>query len=93
MDTFVIGDVVEIKPEWIDSGESAGTEYIVVDVNYETKRCYIQPVKSDLPIAPQSLVSFEMITLLRESEAVAMIKKQQKRGRSDLFESESNEEK
>lgn len=86
METFVIGDVVAIKSEWIDAGESADTEYVVIDVNYETKRCYIQPVKSNLPIAPQSLVSFDMITLLRESEAVSMIKEQQKAKHSDTIE-------
>lgn len=83
METFVIGDIVAINPEWIDAGESADTEYMVVDVNYETKRCYIQPVKSSLAIPPQSLVSFDMITLIRESEAVSMIKEQQRANRSD----------
>lgn len=85
METFVIGDIVTIKPEWMDAGESTGAEFIVIDVNYETKRCYIQPVKSALAIAPQSLVSFEMITLIRESEAVAMIKKQQKANRAETL--------
>lgn len=78
METFVIGDIVTIKPEWLDSAENAENEYLVVDVNYETKRCYIEPINSDLPIRPQELVSFDMIALLRESEAVTMIKEQQK---------------
>ncbi len=78
METFVIGDIVTIKPEWLDSAEKAENEYMVVNVNYETKRCYIEPINSDLPIRPQELVSFDMITLLRESEAVTMIKEQQK---------------
>ena len=78
METFVIGDIVTLKPEWTDSNESLNTEYTVVDVNYETKRCYIQPVHCNLPILPQELVSFDMITLLRESEVVSMIKEQQK---------------
>lgn len=78
METFVTGDIVTIKPEWLDVGESADTEFIVVDVNYETKRCYIEPVKCDLPIKPQNLVSFEMLVLRKESDAVALVKEQQK---------------
>lgn len=78
METFVIGDIVAIKPEWIDPNEALTTNYLVVDVSYETKRCYIEPVECDLPIKPQELVSFDMITLVQESEAVTMIKKQQK---------------
>lgn len=79
METFVIGDIVAIKPEWLDSGESADTEFIVVDVNYETKRCYIEPVKCDLPLKPQNLVSFEMLVLKKESDAVSFVKERQKR--------------
>lgn len=83
METFVIGDIVVIKPEWIESKETADAEYMVVDVNYETKRCYIEPVDCDLPIKPQELVSFDMISLIRESEAVRMIKEQQKAKHED----------
>lgn len=83
METFVIGDIVTIAPEWIDSKEKADAEYMVVDVNYETKRCYIEPVDCDLPIKPQEMVSFDMITLVRESEAVKMIKEQQKAKREE----------
>lgn len=79
MNTFVIGDIVTIKPEWLDVGESADTEFMVVDVNYETKRCYIEPVKCDLPLKPQNLVSFDMLVLKKESDAVALVKEQQKR--------------
>ena len=79
METFVIGDVVTIKPEWLNAGESADTEYMVVDVNYETKRCYIEPVKCDLPLKPQNLASFEMLVLKKESEAVALVKEQQRK--------------
>ena len=31
METFVIGDIVVIKPEWIDSRETADAEYMVID--------------------------------------------------------------
>lgn len=78
METFVIGDIVAIKSEYIGSNETAGAEYMVVDVNYETKRCVIEPINCELPIKPQEMVSFDMITLVRESEAVTMIKEQQK---------------
>lgn len=78
METFVIGDIVTIMPEWLNSKETVVAEYVVVDVNYEMRRCYIEPLGCDLPIKPQELVSFDMITLVRESEAVTMIKDQQK---------------
>lgn len=78
METFVIGDIVTIKPEWLDAGESADTEYMIVDVNYDTKRCYIEPVKCDLPLKPQNLALFDMLILKKESEAVSIVKKQQK---------------
>ena len=83
METFVLGDIVTIKPEWIDSGEPTGAMYMVVDVNYETRRCYIELMNCALPIKPQELVSFDMITLVQESEAVYMIKKQQKVNHKD----------
>ena len=77
METFVIGDIVTIMPEWLNSKETVVAEYVVVDVNYEMRRYYIEPLDCDLPIKPQELVSFDMITLVRESEAVTMIKDQQ----------------
>lgn len=83
METFVIGDIVTIKPEWLDSGESADAEFMVVEVNYETKRCYIEPVECDLQLKPQNLVSFEMLVLKKESPAVAQVKEQQKRNRPE----------
>lgn len=78
MDTFVIGDIVSIKPEWLNPGESADVEFMVVDVNYETKRCYIEPVCCDLPLKPQNLVAFEMLILKKESEAVEKVKQKRK---------------
>ena len=61
MSEYRIGDIVRIKPEWLDKGESADTLYIVADVNDATKRCYIEPLESPLALKPQNLVSFDMI--------------------------------
>lgn len=58
---FEIGDLVTIKPEYLDSKESADLVYKVVDVNTITKRCYIEIAESDLPLNPQELVGFDMI--------------------------------
>lgn len=58
---FEIGDLVTIKPEFLDKEESAELVYRVVDVNTITKRCYIEIADSNLPLNPQELVSFDMI--------------------------------
>lgn len=58
---FETGDLVTIKPEFLDKKESAELVYRVVDVNTITKRCYIEIANSDLPLNPQELVSFDMI--------------------------------
>lgn len=58
---FDIGDLVVIKDEYLDSSESKGIVFKIVDVNNITKRCYIEIADSDLPLNPQELVGFEMI--------------------------------
>ena len=58
---FKIGDRVVIKEEYLDSKETKGLVFRVVDVNEATKRCYIEIADSDLPLNPQELVGFEMI--------------------------------
>ena len=58
---FEIGDLVTIKPEFLDKKESAKLIYRVVNVNTVTKRCYIEIADCNLPLSPQELVSFDMI--------------------------------
>ena len=58
---FEIGDLVTIKPEFLDKKESTELVYRVVDVNTITKRCYIEIADCNLPLSPQELVSFDMI--------------------------------
>ena len=58
---FKIGDRVVIKDEYLESNETKGLVFKVVDVNEITKRCYIEIADSDLPLNPQELVGFDMI--------------------------------
>ena len=58
---FKIGDTVVIKDEYLESNETKGLVFKVVDVNEITKRCYIEIADSDLPLNPQELVGFDMI--------------------------------
>lgn len=60
---FKIGDRVVIKDEYLESKETKGLVFEVVDVNEITKRCYIEIADSDLPLNPQELVGFDMIEL------------------------------
>lgn len=60
---FKIGDRVVIKDEYLESNETKGLVFKVVDVNEITKRCYIEIADSDLPLNPQELVGFDMIEL------------------------------
>lgn len=60
---FKIGDRVVIKDEYLESKETKGLVFKVVDVNEITKRCYIEIADSDLPLNPQELVGFDMIEL------------------------------
>lgn len=57
---FKIGDLVNIKPECRNPGET-NQVYRVVNVNDATKRCYIELAESNLPLNPQELVTFDMI--------------------------------
>ena len=70
MDAAVIGDIVKIKPEWLGPHETPGKLYRVVDANYETKRCYIEPLESTMFLKPQEPASFEMLELVESSPAV-----------------------
>lgn len=58
---FETGDLVTIKPEFLEKKETEGLIYKVVDVNIVTKRCYIEIADCNLPLSPQELVSFDMI--------------------------------
>lgn len=58
---FETGDLVTIKPEFLEKKETEGLIYKVVDVNTVTKRCYIEIADCNLPLSPQELVSFDMI--------------------------------
>ena len=58
---FKPGDRVVIKDEYLESKETKGLVFRVVDVNENTKRCYIEIADSDLPLNPQELVGFDMI--------------------------------
>ena len=60
---FKIGDMVKIKPEYLDSKETKDLIYRIVDINKVTKRCYIEIADSTLPLNPQELVGFDMIEL------------------------------
>lgn len=57
---FKIGDLVTIKPEFRNPGET-NKIYTVMDVNEVTKRCWIALAESNLPLNPQELVAFYMI--------------------------------
>ena len=57
---FSVGDIVRIKEEWRNPGET-DCLYRIDNVNEITKRCYIELLDCNLPLAPQELVSFEMI--------------------------------
>ena len=66
---FKIGDKVTIKDEYLDSKETKGLVFNVVNVNENTKRCYIEIANSNLPLNPQELVEFDMIELVPEQPA------------------------
>lgn len=61
---FNIGDKVHIKPEWCDRPSESERHYIVIDVNYITKRCIIEAQGTGMSLAPTELVGFEMIEVI-----------------------------
>ena len=58
---YKLGDIVKIKPEWLNMPSERNNRYIVTNVNEVTKRCHIQCVTSDLALIPTELVGFDMI--------------------------------
>lgn len=58
---FKAGDIVKIKPEWLNMPSERSNRYIVTNVNEATKRCHIQCITSVLPLTPTELVGFDMI--------------------------------
>ena len=67
---FQVGDIVRIRPEWLDHPEKPGLFYTVVNVNEVTKRCIIEALNTGLPLAPQETVSFEMIETVYKKEEI-----------------------
>ena len=56
-----LGEVVFIRDEWLNDGESRDTRYVIVNVNEVSRRCYIECIDSNMILKPQSLVAFSMI--------------------------------
>ena len=67
---FKAGDIVKIKPEWLDRPSDAHARYIVTNVNDVTQRCYIRCVTTNLPFPGEELVSFEMIERITADRVV-----------------------
>ena len=55
-----IGDIVRIKPEWLNPGESGEMQYVVVKV-YDENRIRIQALGTGLPLAPTEAVEKSMV--------------------------------
>lgn len=58
---FKEGDIVRIKPEWLEQGEDPTRLYVIENVNNYTNRCYITELYPELPFPGSNLVGFEMI--------------------------------
>lgn len=63
MQTFKVGQLVKLAPEWLNSPEEAEVRYRVIEDNGD--RLIVECI-CDLPIPPQELVSREMIVPVEE---------------------------
>lgn len=63
---FQLNDQVRIKPEWCDRPEEADYIFTVVNVNENTKRCYIETLLPGWSLPVNTLVSFDMIAKVTE---------------------------
>lgn len=57
---FDIGDVVRIKPEFRNPGET-DKAYIITEVNHATQHCYLTLADCDLPLSPQEPACLYML--------------------------------
>lgn len=54
------GDIVRIKPEWLNPGESGEMQYVVLK-EYDEMRILIQALGTGLPLAPTEAVERSMV--------------------------------
>ena len=54
------GDIVRIKPEWLNPGESGEMQYVVLK-EYDERRILIQALGTGLPLAPTEAVEKSMV--------------------------------
>lgn len=57
---FKPGDIVRIKPEWLDSYDEIKFRYVILEQT-GTNRYLIQILNCKLPLAPTEVVSGDMI--------------------------------
>lgn len=66
-----IGDIVRVKPEWLDSGEDGTMCYVVLETMGEN-RVFVQALGTGLPLAPTYIYDVDWVYYAGSVQSVAM---------------------